>query len=80
MASRLFFLDRAMEAPSRFIDATADISMVSRGAQASDAVARPYTLGRLVVTAQHVTTAPAEISKHRKHLLSLPYYGVFDLG
>ena len=38
------------------------------------------TLGPLAVSAQQTTVAPAQIAADvRKHLLSLPYYGVFDL-
>jgi len=38
------------------------------------------TLGPLAVSAQQTTVAPAQIATDvRKHLLSLPYYGVFDL-
>jgi osmotically-inducible protein OsmY len=38
------------------------------------------TLGPLTITAQQATVAPAQIATDvRKHLLSLPYYGVFDL-
>ena len=39
-----------------------------------------FTFGPLPVSAQQVTTAPTQIATDvRKHLLSLPYYGVFDL-
>ena len=39
-----------------------------------------FTFGPLAVSAQQVTTAPTQIATDvRKHLLSLPYYGVFDL-
>jgi hyperosmotically inducible periplasmic protein len=38
------------------------------------------TLGPLAVSAQQTTVATAQIATDvRKHLLSLPYYGVFDL-
>ena len=38
------------------------------------------TLGPLAVSAQQTTVAPAQIATDvRKHLLSLPYYGVYDL-
>jgi osmotically-inducible protein OsmY len=39
-----------------------------------------FTLGPLAGSAQQATVAPAQIATDvRKHLLSLPYYGVFDL-
>jgi hyperosmotically inducible protein len=39
-----------------------------------------FTLGPLVGSAQEATVASAQIATDvRKHLLSLPYYGVFDL-
>jgi hypothetical protein len=39
-----------------------------------------FTLGPLVGSAQEATVAPAQIAKDvRSHLMSLPYYGVFDL-
>jgi BON domain len=39
-----------------------------------------FTLGPLVGNAQEATVAPAQIAKDvRSHLMSLPYYGVFDL-
>jgi hypothetical protein len=39
-----------------------------------------FTLGPLVGSAQQATVAPTQIATDvRKHLLSLPYYGVFDL-
>jgi osmotically-inducible protein OsmY len=39
-----------------------------------------FALGPLAVSAQRATATPAQIAKDvRKHLLSLPYYGVFDL-
>jgi hyperosmotically inducible protein len=39
-----------------------------------------FTLGPLVGSAQEATVAPTQIATDvRKHLLSLPYYGVFDL-
>ena len=39
-----------------------------------------FTLGPLVAGAQEATVAPTQIATDvRKHLLSLPYYGVFDL-
>ena len=38
------------------------------------------TLGPLAVSAQQATVAPTQVATDvRKHLLSLPYYGVFDL-
>lgn len=39
-----------------------------------------FTLGPLVGSAQQATAAPTQIATDvRKHLLSLPYYGVYDL-
>jgi hyperosmotically inducible periplasmic protein len=39
-----------------------------------------FTFGPLAVSAQQATATPAQIASDvRKHLLSLPYYGVFDL-
>src|ERR1700730_4439623 len=39
-----------------------------------------FALGPLVGSARQAPVAPTEIAKDvRKHLLSLPYYGVFDL-
>ncbi len=39
-----------------------------------------FTFGPLVGSAQQATVAPTQIATDvRKHLLSLPYYGVFDL-
>jgi hypothetical protein len=39
-----------------------------------------FTLGSHVGSAQQATVAPAQIAAEvRKHLMSLPYYGVFDL-
>jgi BON domain len=39
-----------------------------------------FTLAPLVGSAQEATVAPAQIAKDvRSHLMSLPYYGVFDL-
>ena len=39
-----------------------------------------FTLGTLVGSAQQATVAPTQIAKDvTKHLMSLPYYGVFDL-
>jgi hypothetical protein len=39
-----------------------------------------FTLGPLVGSARQATVAPTQIATDvRKHLLSLPYYGVFDL-
>jgi hypothetical protein len=39
-----------------------------------------FTFGPLVVRAQHAAAAPTQIATDvRKHLLSLPYYGVYDL-
>ncbi len=39
-----------------------------------------FTLGTLVGSAQPATVAPTQIAKDvTKHLMSLPYYGVFDL-
>jgi BON domain-containing protein len=39
-----------------------------------------FALGPLVGSAQQATVAPTQIAKDvRTHLLSLPYYGVFDL-
>ena len=39
-----------------------------------------FTIGPLAGSAQQATVAPAQIATDiRKHLLSLPYYGVFDL-
>src|SRR5207253_7544929 len=38
------------------------------------------TVGSVVVGAQQATVAPTAIAQQvRKHLMSLPYYGVFDL-
>jgi osmotically-inducible protein OsmY len=38
------------------------------------------TLGSIGISAQQTRVAPAEIAQQvRKHLMSLPYYGVFDL-
>src|SRR3979490_360246 len=39
-----------------------------------------FTLGPFAASAQQATVTPAQIATDvRKHLLSLPYYGVFDL-
>jgi len=39
-----------------------------------------FTLGPFAASAQQATVTPAQIAADvRKHLLSLPYYGVFDL-
>src|SRR6266850_2581345 len=39
-----------------------------------------FALGPLALSAQQATATPAQIATDvRKHLLSLPYYGVFDL-
>jgi len=43
-------------------------------------VAGVFTFGSIVGSAQQTTVAPTGIEKEvRKHLMSLPYYGVFDL-
>lgn len=70
-----------MEAALAPVDALAEICMVKAAVRNSVMLLFVlFTLGPLVVGAQHVTAAPAEIAKDiRKHLLSLPYYGVFDL-
>src|SRR5882672_3015071 len=80
MASRLRCSNQEMEPPSRLSRVGGENMMKPALRSSLLLLVVTFTLGPLVGSAQQATVAPTQIATDvRKHLLSLPYYGVFDL-
>src|SRR5258708_10172484 len=77
---RVAHLDREMEAGLAPGVASAGTCMVKTAMRSSLMLIVTFTLGPIAVSGHQATVTAAQIATDvRKHLLSLPYYGVFDL-